>query len=35
MKEFLEPEIEIIPLKVSDVIATSFPGDGEDDAGWA
>ncbi len=34
MKEFLEPELEIIMLEVLDVITTSGLENGEDDLGW-
>ena len=34
MKEFLEPEVEIVILNVLDVITASGLEDGEDDLGW-
>ncbi len=35
MKEFLEPEFEIIRMDVVDVITDSTLIDGEDDLGWS
>ena len=34
MKDFLDPELEVIKLNVLDVITTSDLEDGDDDLGW-
>ena len=34
MKQFFEPELEIVELEIADVITTSVPEEGENDLGW-